>query len=134
MNFIHSFEPLYNALEEAKQAIAKKSIDTFNSRMRFRHDFGFTDFQQDMIRRWLAREFPVAHPVYRSMRTQINKQEFFVTEYYRSPSPPRNVRGAYRSVILDTIAGILSANFRDIDRYFPRSAPPSHNRNAVVLY
>lgn len=87
----------------------KGGIDTFKFRYGFKTDFGLSKEEKEDIYNYLEKAIPKGCAIYRKVKGEIDCTEFLTTDYYKNPSP-RQFKGAYYPVVLQTIGGIMAVS------------------------
>ncbi|MGM9602754.1 MAG: hypothetical protein ACI3W5_14375 [Faecousia sp.] len=103
-----SVDQLDNAFAQALSITCGSiKFDTFKFRKGFEEDASISEADKEQIIKYLGKKMPKGSTLWYTVKKQIDNTEFLSTDYYVNRYP-RKFRGAYNSVILKTVAGIMS--------------------------
>ncbi|TDG00908.1 hypothetical protein [Paenibacillus piri] len=97
---------LADSLQSASYVIQNaKGFDTFVFRMGFKEETSLTDAQKDQILSYLEENVSRNDPLYIKAKAYIDQSEMS-SDYFHNY--PRKFRGAYRPVVMQFIAGLMT--------------------------
>lgn len=114
-------EELHNALSESIMVLSRVSVDTFVFRKSFERDFELEEEEKRQILSYVRENICQEHSIYRTLKREIDRQEFLSTDYYQNLYP-RRFLGAYAPVVYKTFAGVMAMSLlQQRSGFFKRS-------------